>query len=89
VSEHGATVYVGNLPWSTSEEDLARLFGQFTDVVGTRVVRNQRTGRPRDYGFVELARAEQVAAVCAALDRCQFNGRRLEVRPARARPDRR
>lgn len=81
-----ATVYVGNVPWHTTEEDLARLFGQFADVVNARMVRDRETGRFRGYAFVDLAAVEQVAAVCGALDGCRFNGRWLQVRPARPKP---
>jgi RNA recognition motif-containing protein len=86
MSDHEATVYVGNLPWNTTEEDLARLFGQFADVVNARIIQDRETGRPRGYAFVDLATLEQVAAVCATLDRCRFNGRWLQVKPARAKP---
>jgi len=83
VSQHEATVYVANLPWNTAEDDLVRLFRQFATVVDARVIQDPQTGRSRGYGFVEMADAEQAAAVCAALNDCQFNGRRLQVRSAR------
>jgi RNA recognition motif-containing protein len=86
VLDHEVTVYVANLPWQTTEDDLARLFGQFADIVGARVIQDRRTGRSQGYGFVELALVEQVGAVCATLNGCQFNGRCLEVRPARPKP---
>jgi RNA recognition motif-containing protein len=86
MSRHEATVYVANLPWDTTEDDLARLFGQFANVVDARVIQDPQTGRSRGFGFVELAAVEQVASVCATLDSCQFNGRLLQVRPARAKP---
>lgn len=89
MSDQVATVYVGNLPWQTTEDDLARLFGQFADVVNARIIQDRETGRSRGYGFIDLAAAEQVGAVCAMLNRCQLNGRCLEVRPARAKPVRR
>ena len=79
-------VYVGNLPWSTTEDDLVGLFGQFADVVSARVIQDQETGRSQGYGFVDLAAAEQVGAVCAKLNGFQFSGRCLEVRPARPKP---
>ena len=86
VLDHAATVHVGNLPWETTEDDLARLFEQFADVVGARVIQDRGTGRSRGYGFVELAAVEQVGAVCATLNGYQFNGRCLDVRPARPKP---
>jgi predicted RNA-binding protein YlqC (UPF0109 family) len=81
--------YVGNLPWDATEDDVARLVGQFADVVSARIIIDKQTGRSRGYAFVELASAEQVATVCATLDGCQLNGRQLQVSPARPRPERR
>jgi len=86
--DHEATVYLGNPPWSTTEDDLARLLGQLADVVGARGIQGRRTGCTRGYGFVELAAVEQATRVCATLHACQFNGRRLEVRPVQARAGR-
>lgn len=80
-----ATLYVGNLPWQTTEDDLARLFGQFGSVARVRVIQDGRSGRSQGYGFVELATVEQAEAVCAALHGCLLDGRCLEVRPARPR----
>jgi RNA recognition motif-containing protein len=88
VSSDEATIYVANLPWDTAEGDLGRLFGQFATVVDVRVIQDPQTGRSRGYGFVELADAGQAAAVCAALNECRFNGRRLQVRSARPKPAR-
>jgi RNA recognition motif-containing protein len=89
VSRHEATVYVANLPWETTEDDLARLFGQFATVVESRVIQNPQTGRSRGYAFVQLATPEQAAAVCATLNGSHLNGRCLQVRPANPAPVRR
>ncbi len=86
MSDHEAAVYVANLPWDTTEDDLVWLLGQFADVGNARIIQDRETGRSRGYAFFDLAAVEQVAAVCATLDSCRFNGRLLQVRPARAKP---
>jgi RNA recognition motif-containing protein len=89
VSGHRATVYVGNLPWSTTEDDLVALFAEFCPVVNVRVIQDRLTGRSRGYGFVELSGPEHVPVVVASLNGRQFNGRVLVVSAARPKPSRR
>jgi RNA recognition motif-containing protein len=86
VSDHQTTVYVGNLPWGTTEDDLANLFREFGPVVDARVIQDRMTGRSRGYGFVELAQRDCVSRACAALNGYTFNGRELLVSPARPKP---
>jgi len=81
-----ATVYVGYLPWSATEDELVRFFRQFADVVSARVIQDRKTGLSRGYGFVELVSEEQASAMCTKLNGCHLSGRRLEVRPARPKP---
>ena len=83
--EQAITLYVGNLPWSTTDGDLARLFRQFADVAAARIARDRRTGRSQGYGFVDLAAGARAESVCEVLDGCRLNGRQLAVRPARSR----
>lgn len=88
VSDYQNTVYVGNLPWETTEDDLARLFGGFGPVVDARVIQDRVTGRSSGYGFVELGQREMVTKACAVLNGHVFNGRSLLVSPARPKPAR-
>jgi hypothetical protein len=83
VPRHIGTVYVANLPWRTTEDDLASLFRQFGRVVDVRVIQDPATGRSRGYGFVELADPESVRQAVVALDGHEYRGRRLVVSPAR------
>lgn len=78
------TLYVGNLPWSTREEDLTETFSQFGEVVNSRVIRDRQTGRSRGFGFVEVA-DEDAGAIIAALNGKEFGGRIITVTEARAR----
>jgi len=83
VERHAATVYVANLPWQTTEDELGGLFAAFGPVVDVRVIQDPVTGRSRGYGFVELEGAESADQAVAALNGREFDGRRLLVSPAR------
>lgn len=83
-----ATVYVGNLPWESTEDDLAGLFGEFGPVVDARVIQDPATGRSRGYGFVELSDPKDVPGVIAALNGRELDGRTLIVGLARPKPPR-
>ncbi len=85
MAEAKATLYVANLPWSTTEDELLQLFGQFAGVLDARVIQDRKTGRSRGYGFVDLASPQEAAAVCATLHGCRLNGRPLEIRLARVK----
>lgn len=77
------TVYVANLPWMTTEDELHALFAQHVPVVSVRVIQDKETGRSRGFGFVEVEGDGAVETVCATLNGCDFSGRKLLVTPAR------
>ncbi len=81
------TIYVGNLPFSASEDQLRELFGQFGKVQSVKLVSDRETGRPRGFGFVEMDGAEADSAI-AALNGQQFGGRSLRINEAREKTDR-
>ena len=83
MERHAATVYIANLPWRTTEDELGELFAGFGKVVDVRVIQDPVTGRSRGYGFVELEDSESVEQAVAALNGREFNGRRLLASPAR------
>lgn len=72
------TIYVGNLPPSTTDEQLAAVFAPHGEVVSARCVLDRVTGEGRGFGLVTMAATEVHAAV-AALHDAEFNGRRLRV----------
>ena len=78
-----STLYVANLPWRTTEDELADLFAEFGPITDVRVIQDPATGRSRGYGFVELADPQYVPRAVDALNGREFNGRRLVVSPAR------
>lgn len=83
MGKHEATVYVGNLPWRTTEDDLARLLQPFGPVLDARVIQDPVTGRSRGYGFVELSSSEHAARAVSELNGMMLDGRPLTVGPAR------
>lgn len=80
------TVYVGNLPWRATEDDLASLFEEFGRIRDVRVIQDPSTGRSRGYGFVELDGSGQVQKAVVALNGREFQGRPLMVSLARPKP---
>lgn len=81
------TLYVGNLPWSVSEEELTQVFSAHGRVEGTRIITDRETGRSRGFGFVEVA-DEDAERVMAAMNGAELRGRELVVNEARPRPGR-
>lgn len=80
-------LYVGNLPFSTSSEDLNRVFASHGEVQSAEVVLDRDTGRSRGFGFVEMGDADARQAI-EALDGSDMDGRRLTVNEARPRQPR-
>ena len=77
-------IYVGNLPYSATEDELRELFSQHGDVTSVSLDNDRETGRPRGFGFVEMADEDADSAV-QALDGAQMGGRTLKVNEARPR----
>ncbi|MDI7248018.1 MAG: RNA-binding protein [Bacillota bacterium] len=81
------TLYVGNLPWGVTEEDLNEAFRAVADVKSTRVITDRETGRSRGFGFVEVD-DEDVERVVAAMNGTDLGGRQIIVNEARPRQQR-
>ena len=80
-------LYVGNLPYSTTGEELQSAFGSFGEVVSANVVQDRDSGRSRGFGFVEMPNAEEANSAIEAMNGKDFNGRNLVVNEARPRPE--
>jgi len=80
-------VYVGNLSFSATEEDVRDLFSEFGDVESVAMINDRDTGRFRGFCFVEMAPSAADAAI-AALDGKEVGGRNLRVNEARPREER-
>ena len=81
-------LYVGNLAFQTSSDDLQQLFSQAGTVESASVVEDRETGRSRGFGFVEMATAEDGQKAIEQFNGKEFNGRNLNVNEARPREDR-
>lgn len=82
----GRTLYVGNLPFKITEQDVSDLFSRYGDVNDVRLVKDRRTGRKKGYGFVEMDAVGADLAL-AKLNDNDFQGRTLKVRTAHAEQD--
>lgn len=80
-------LYVGNLPWSASEDEIRDAFAQYGEVISVKLINDRETGRPRGFGFVEMDDAGADQAV-SSLDGSDFGGRTLKVNEARPREER-
>jgi RNA recognition motif-containing protein len=78
-------IYVGNLPWSTTTDDLYAMFQQYGAVTRAQVVTDRETGRSRGFGFVEMPNEAEAQAAIAALNNQPMNGRPLTVNVAKPR----
>ena len=81
-------LYVGNLSFQTSSEDLQQLFAQAGTVESATVVEDRDTGRSRGFGFVEMASKEDGEKAIQQFNGADLNGRNLTVNEARPREDR-
>src|SRR5260221_1729444 len=80
-------LYIGNLPFTTTEDDLKPEFSKQGTVASSQIVKDRETGRSRGFGFVEMS--DGADAAVAALNGAMFGGRTLTVNEARPREERR
>ncbi|HHY68847.1 MAG TPA: RNA-binding protein [Bacillota bacterium] len=81
------TLYVGNLPWDITSEELAEVFSAHVNVINCRIITDRDTGRSRGFGFVEVE-DEDVEKAIAAVNGSMLGGRQLVVNEARPRQNR-
>lgn len=81
-------IYVGNLNYRSTEDDIRGLFEQYGTVHSVKLINDRETGRPRGFGFVEMD-ADGGNAAVEALNGAEFGGRNLRVNEARPRENRR
>jgi RNA recognition motif-containing protein len=81
-------IYVGNLPFSTTAEELRAEFEKYGSVTNSEVIKDRETGRSRGFGFVEMSDDAQADAAIAALSGMDMGGRKLTVNEARPREER-
>lgn len=78
------TLYVGNLPWAATEEEIKSVFSDHGNVLDCRIITERATGRSKGYGFVEV-QEEDVEAIISALDGKEIEGRKIVVNEAKPR----
>lgn len=81
----GKKLYVGNLPYSATNESLSALFSAHGQVDSAQVIMDRDTGRSKGFGFVEMGNAQEADAAIAALDGKDQDGRNLKVNEAKPR----
>ena len=82
-------IYVGNLPYEVTEEDLRQEFGAFGDVMSANIISDRDSGRPKGFGFVEMATKAEAEAAITGLNGKTLKERTIVVNEARPRTDNR
>lgn len=80
-------LYVGNLPYATTEEDLKNHFSKAGTVTSTALIKDRATGRAKGFGFVEMATAEEAQKAISMFNGQDFMGRTITVNIAKPRED--
>jgi cold-inducible RNA-binding protein len=81
-------IYVSNLAWAITEDDLSQLFEAYGTVASVRIITDRDTGRSRGFGFVEMPDAAEAQAAIAGLNGTSFGERTVTVNEAREREER-
>ena len=81
-------IYVGNLPWSTTEQELREAFEEYGEVSSVSIITDRDTGRSRGFGFVEMPSDADARKAIDALSGAEMDGRSITVNQARPREDR-
>ena len=76
-------LYVGNMSFSTTEDQLRDVFSQFGTVTKVQIIMDRETGRPRDFAFVEMSDADGARRAISELDKHAYGGRNLTVNEAK------
>jgi len=80
-------IYVGNLSWSMTDDDLSNLFSQYGSVTSAKILKEKNTGRSKGFGFVEMEDDEAAKTAIATLNESEVQGRKLIVNESQPRPD--
>ena len=80
-------IYVGNLSWSMTDEDLSTLFTEYGTVSSAKILKDKMNGRSKGFGFVEMEDAEAAKAAIAALNEVEIQGRKLIVNESQPRAE--
>ena len=81
-------IFVGNLPYGVTQDELEQLFGQHGQVQKAQIVMDRETGRSKGFGFIEMPNDDEAARAIEALNNMEMKGRNIAVNEARPREDR-
>lgn len=81
-------IYVGNLPYNISDDDLLQMFAQYGNVDSASIIKDKFSGQSKGFGFVEMSRQADAEEAIKQLNGSAVNGRNLTVNPARPRTER-
>ncbi len=88
IGEKKMNIYVGNLPFGATDDDLQRLFAAYGDVSSASVIKDRFSGESRGFGFVEMPSREDAMAAIEALNGTDFQGRSITVNEAKPKTPR-
>ena len=80
-------IYVGNLSWSMTDDDLSNLFSQYGTVSSAKILKEKNTGRSKGFGFVEMEDEDAAKTAIATLNESEVQGRKLIVNESQPRPE--
>jgi RNA recognition motif-containing protein len=80
-------IYVGNLSWSMTDEDLTNLFTEYGTVISGKILKDKMSGRSKGFGFVEMEDDEAAKTAIANLNETEVQGRKLIVNESQPRPE--
>jgi RNA recognition motif-containing protein len=83
-----ANIYVGNLPFSCTEDELRNAFEEYGEVSSVNVIKDRETGRPRGFAFVEMTDSNSANQAIEALNLSNMDGRNITVNEAKPREER-
>lgn len=81
------TIYIGNLSYQVTQEDIKEVFADYGDVKSVVLPIDRETGKPRGFGFVEMVKADDEDSAISALDGAEWMGRQLRVNKAKPKND--
>lgn len=80
-------IYVGNLSWSMTDDDLSNLFSEYGSVSTAKILKDKVSGRSKGFGFVEMEDDEAAKSAIAALNDAEVQGRKLKVNESQPKPE--
>jgi RNA recognition motif-containing protein len=80
-------IYVGNLSWSMTDDDLSNLFSEYGSVTSAKILKDKVSGRSKGFGFVEMEDDEAAKTAIANLNDAEVQGRKLKVNESQPKPE--